>query len=72
MTGKVSVFLHLLCHTSVIFEDIDLKLCSHIHQPLPSNIIYAFCENFGFEGENFEKEKQNIENVGNFRRFEKF
>ena len=39
---KSVCFLHVLCHTSAIFEDIDLKCCTHIHLPLPSNILYGF------------------------------
>ena len=40
-----------------MFEDIDLKFCAHIHQPLPSNILYGFFEDFDFEGAYFEKNK---------------
>ena len=54
---KSACFWHVLCHISAIFEDIDLKFCTHIHQPLPSNISSGFFENFDFEGENFENEK---------------
>ena len=39
--GKFGCFQHVLCHNSVIFEDIDLKFSTHIHQPLPSNILHA-------------------------------
>ena len=39
---KSACFFHVLCHISAIFKDIDLKLCEHIHQPLPSNILYCF------------------------------
>ena len=35
-------FLHVLCYISDIFEDIDLKFCTHIHETLPSNILYGF------------------------------
>ena len=28
--------------SSAIFEDIDLKFCTHIHETLPSNICYGF------------------------------
>ena len=28
--------------------------------------MLRFFENFDFEGENFEKEKKNVENFGNF------
>ena len=55
---KNACFWHVLCHISAIFEDIDLQLCAHIHQPLPSNTFTVFFENFNFEGENFEKGKK--------------
>ena len=46
-------FRHVLCHNSAIFEHIDLKLCTHIHQPLPSNKFYVFSKKKKyFEGEN--------------------
>ena len=35
-------FCHILCYMSAIFEDIDLKLYTHIHKTLPSNICYGF------------------------------
>ena len=35
-------FLHVLGHISAISEDIDLKFCTHIHQPLTSNMLYGF------------------------------
>ena len=34
--------------------------------------MLRFFENFDFEGENFEKEKKNVENFGNFCEFSKF
>ena len=34
-------FLHVLCYISAIFEDIDLKFGTHIHETLPSNICYG-------------------------------
>ena len=55
--GKFGCFQHVLCHNSAIFEDIDLKFCTDIHQPLPSNILHAFFENFVFKGEMFRKYK---------------
>ena len=39
---KSARFWHVLCHISAIFEDIDLKFCTHIHQSLNSNIFYGF------------------------------
>ena len=32
-------FLHVLCHISAIFEDIDLKFCTDSYESLPSKII---------------------------------
>ena len=55
--GKFDCFQHVLCHNSAIFEDIDLKFCTHIHQPLPSNMFYVFFENFVFKGKMFRKYK---------------
>ena len=55
---KSVCFWHVLCHISAIFEDINLKFCVHIQQPLPSNILYGFFENFDFDGDNFEKENK--------------
>ena len=46
--GKFGCFQHVLCHNSAIFEDIDLKFCTHIHQPFPSSILHVFFENFVF------------------------
>ena len=46
---KSACFRHVLCHISIIFEEIDLKFCTHIHQPLPSNILNVFFI-FYFEG----------------------
>ena len=40
--GKFGCFQHVLCHNSAIFEDIDLKFCTHNYQPLPSNILHDF------------------------------
>ena len=39
---KTPVFLHVLCSISAIFEDIDLKFCTNIHETLPSSICYVF------------------------------
>ena len=39
---KNAYFWHVLCYISAIFEDIDLKFCTHIHETLPSNICYGF------------------------------
>ena len=52
--GKFGCFQHVLYHNSAIFEDIDLKFCTDIHQPLPSNILHVFWEK-NFKGEMFRK-----------------
>ena len=46
-----------LCHNSAVFEDIDLTFYTHIHQPLTSNILHDFFENFVFKGKMFRKYK---------------
>ena len=38
---KNACFLYVLCYISAIFEDIDLKFCTHVHETLPSNIFYG-------------------------------
>ena len=53
---KSACFLHVLCHISAIVEDIDMKLCTHIHETLPSNICYVFLKMFIW-GKLFRKEK---------------
>ena len=68
---KSACFLHVLCHISAIFEDIDLKFCTHIHQPLPSNILYGFLKILILRVKILKK-KKNAENFGNFREFSKF
>ena len=35
-------FWHVLCYISAIFEDIDLKFCTHVHETYLSNICYGF------------------------------
>ena len=55
--GKFGCFQHVLCHNSAIFEDIDLKCCTHIHQPLPCNVLHVFFLNFVFKGKRFRKYK---------------
>ena len=51
---KFGCFQHVLCHNSVIFEDIDLKFCRHVHQSLQST-YYMIFENFVFNGKMFRK-----------------
>ena len=70
MTWKAPVFDIFYVIFSTIFEDIDLKFCAHIHQQLPSNILYVLFFNLDFEGEHFEKEKKMLtifEILGNFQ-----
>ena len=69
---KVPVFYMFYVISQPFFEDIDLKFCTHIHQPMPSNILSGFFENFDFEGSNFEKEKENVKKIENFDEFSKF
>ena len=53
------VFLHVLCYISAIFEDIDLKFCTHIHETLPSYICYGFFrEKKNILGETVSKRKK--------------
>ena len=47
----------------------DLKFCTHIHEPLPSNMFYGFSEKKNILREKIEKEKE-IEHFGNLRNFE--
>ena len=46
-------------HNSVSVEEIEIKLCSHIHQSLPFNkySVFFVVDNFRIEGVNFVKEK---------------
>ena len=39
---KSACFWHVLWYISAIFEDINLKLNTHIHETVPSNICYVF------------------------------
>ena len=55
---KSICFWHVLCHISAIFEDINLKFCAHIHQPLPYNILYGFLKILIFDGVYFEKKEK--------------
>ena len=68
---KSACFLHVLCHFSAIFEDIDLKFCTHIDQPLPSNILSGFLKIVILRGKILRK-KQIVENFENFEVFSKF
>ena len=54
---KFGCFQHILCHNSVIFDDIDSKFCAHMHQPLPSNILDAFLKILFLRGKCFENIK---------------
>ena len=52
-------------------KDIDLTFCTHIHHPLPSNILYGFWKILILRGKILKKEKI-VENFGNFRECSKF
>ena len=54
---KSACFWHVLCYISAIFEDIDLKFCTHIHEILPSKICYVFLKILVW-GKLFRKEKK--------------
>ena len=53
------------------FEDIDLKFCTHIHQPLPSNILSDILKILILRG-TILKKKKNVDNFENFEGFSKF
>ena len=55
---KSACFLHVLCYISAIFEDIDLKYCTHIHETLPSNICYGFLKILILRGKILKKKKK--------------
>ena len=55
---KSDCFWRVLCYISDIFEDIDLKFCTHIHETLPSNICYVFVVENLFWGNCFVKENK--------------
>ena len=64
---KSACFLHVLCYISAIFEDIDLKLCTHVH----SLWHMLRFENFDLGGNCFEKKKKTFFfNFQNFQNFE--
>ena len=70
---KSACFLHVLCYISAIFEDIDLKFCTHIHETMPSNICYGFLKISILRGKILKKKKKMLkilEIVGNFQNFE--
>ena len=68
---KSPCFWHVLCYISAIFEDIDLKFCTHIHETSPSNICYSFLEILIW-GKLFRKEKKSGPFFWNFPKFSKF
>ena len=61
--------VYVLCHISAIFEDIDLKFCALIHQPLPSNILYAFLKILILKGIILKKKKKMLEILDFFLKF---
>ena len=48
----------MLTYNSAIFEDIDLKMCKHIHQPLLSNVGVGVLEILILMGKVVKKEKK--------------
>ena len=46
-----------LCDNSVIFEDVDLKFCTHIHYTLLFNMYSGLLEIWIFEGEILKRKK---------------
>ena len=69
---KSACFLHVLCHISAIFEDIDLKFCTHIHQPLPTNILSGFLKISILRGKILEKKKKLLKILKIWRNFQNF
>ena len=67
---KSACFSHVLYHISAIFEDIDLKFCTHTHQPLLSNILSGFLKILILRGKIFNK-KNIVENFESFEEFSK-
>ena len=61
----------MFCHISAIFEDIDLKFCTHIHKPFPSNILSGFLKILILRVK-ILKRKKNVENFENFEECSKF
>ena len=66
------MFWHVLCHISAIFEDIDLKFCTYIHHPLPSDILSGFLKILILRGKILKKEKKIVKISENFGEFSKF
>ena len=50
-----------------IFEDIDLKFCAQIHQPLPSNILYGFLKILTLRGKILKKMLKILDFFGIFK-----
>ena len=63
---KSACFLHVLCHISAIFEDIDLNISIHMHQPLPSKMLYGFLKISILRVKILKKKKKNVEHFGNY------
>ena len=55
---KSACFLHVLCYISAIFEDIDLKFCTHIHETLLSSICYGFLKILILRGKILKKKNK--------------
>ena len=66
---KNACFLNVLCYISAIFEDIDLKFCTHVHETLLSNICYGFLKILILEGNCLEKKKRSFFGIFFFKIF---
>ena len=55
---KSACFWHVLCHISAFFEDINLKFCTHIYQPLSSSILSGFLKILILRGKILKKKKK--------------
>ena len=71
MTWKVPVFDMFYVISQPFFEDIDLKFCAHINQPLPSNILSDFLKILILRGKILKKRKK-LSKILIFSKFSKF
>ena len=68
---KSDCFWHVLFGISAIWEYIDVKFCTHIHQSLIADTWYVFCENFDFELK-ILKRKKHVDFFESFRKYQFF